>query len=369
MNQYYNTPNVNPLASLERLTSSVVSKEDNFKRTKVQKREKKEKHPKTALSFPQLAGLILINSTTKCLPVNEIYDIVQDLFLCYNDSLPTWKNSIRHNLSTNAWFYKVRDQSTEDGLRQSCIWGLSKLSNIRDIIAKCHISAKKDKASIINNMKNPNLYEAFINGTLMIVPKYCGTYRKNPSIPVFLHYQEFYNEKLELINGKYHIEENISSKISVPGTISPKNTQSNIVTPRRMISNAISNNRKRKNDDTYNLYNPYSYEPEMKRAHINNYQNNYSQEYYQSGNYSQYYNDQYDEYYQQNLISYREEEKLNYSDDSGVSSYYSQSPVANTIYNNGSYDSNTYENTVYESTNQDYYPEILNEFFVPKENL
>uniref|UniRef100_A0A0N4ZGS5 Fork-head domain-containing protein n=1 Tax=Parastrongyloides trichosuri TaxID=131310 RepID=A0A0N4ZGS5_PARTI len=161
---------------------------------------RKMKSVTKALSFPQLVGLILMNTTTKALPVNEMYDIVKQLFTCYTEEDTKWKNLIRHNLSTKEWFTRISDPSVNNGIRQTSIWGFSKLSFMDEVMRKVNRIVLKNSDSIRAIMRNPNLFDSFISGKLMIVPKNCGTYKYNLNISIEHHYKEFYRENIDDVN-------------------------------------------------------------------------------------------------------------------------------------------------------------------------
>ncbi|CEF64812.1 DOMINA protein [Strongyloides ratti] len=221
MEPYYSSNSMNPPMSLENVTSPVDVLPVQQVRVKPVGRCK---NPKTSLSFPQLVGLILINTTTKALAVSEIYDIVSDIFPCYNDSSSTWKNSIRHNLSTKDWFEKIPQRQSDTRLRQSCIWGFKSLTCIRAILERAKNTARKSSENIIRHMRRPEDFDKFISGELMIIPKYCGSYRLNQSIPIEYHYKEFYSEDLggiknfDKVNNRFHYKDRHSDYYSTPST-------------------------------------------------------------------------------------------------------------------------------------------------------
>jgi len=58
-------------------------------------------------SFSALIFLAIESSSTKALPVRDIYAWITQHFPYYRQAPVGWKNSVRHNLSLNKCFYKV----------------------------------------------------------------------------------------------------------------------------------------------------------------------------------------------------------------------------------------------------------------------
>lgn len=58
-------------------------------------------------SFSTLIFLAIESSSTKALPVRDIYSWITQNFPYYRHAPVGWKNSVRHNLSLNKCFYKV----------------------------------------------------------------------------------------------------------------------------------------------------------------------------------------------------------------------------------------------------------------------
>ncbi|GAB6024374.1 hypothetical protein CHUAL_009540 [Chamberlinius hualienensis] len=65
------------------------------------------RHAKPPYSFSCLIFMAIENSTTKALPVKDIYNWIFSNFPYFRNAPTGWKNSIRHNLSLNKCFYKV----------------------------------------------------------------------------------------------------------------------------------------------------------------------------------------------------------------------------------------------------------------------
>ena len=66
-----------------------------------------ESSSKPPHSFSTLIFLAIESSSTKALPVRDIYSWITQHFPYYRSAPLGWKNSVRHNLSLNKCFYKV----------------------------------------------------------------------------------------------------------------------------------------------------------------------------------------------------------------------------------------------------------------------
>ena len=64
-------------------------------------------HTKPPYSFSSLIFMAIESSTTKALPVKDIYAWILDNFPYYQTAPDGWKNTVRHNLSLNKCFQKV----------------------------------------------------------------------------------------------------------------------------------------------------------------------------------------------------------------------------------------------------------------------
>jgi hypothetical protein len=64
-------------------------------------------HTKPPYSFSSLIFMAIESSSTKALPVKDIYAWILDNFPYYQQAPDGWKNTVRHNLSLNKCFQKV----------------------------------------------------------------------------------------------------------------------------------------------------------------------------------------------------------------------------------------------------------------------
>ena len=68
--------------------------------------EEDKTHKKPNLSYLEMISEAILSSSEKKLVLNDIYDYLSDKYPFYKTSSPTWKNSIRHNLSIDECFVK-----------------------------------------------------------------------------------------------------------------------------------------------------------------------------------------------------------------------------------------------------------------------
>jgi len=74
------------------------------------------------LSYAELISLAIENSKKVGVSLNEIYTFILDAFSYYRTAEPSWKNSIRYNLSQNKLFCKI----PTPGITKGVLWAMAK---------------------------------------------------------------------------------------------------------------------------------------------------------------------------------------------------------------------------------------------------
>jgi len=72
-------------------------------------------HSKPPYSYISLITFAIQNSPRRMCTLNEIYQLIMDLFPFYRANQQRWQNSIRHSLSFNDCFVKVPRSAERPG--------------------------------------------------------------------------------------------------------------------------------------------------------------------------------------------------------------------------------------------------------------
>uniref|UniRef100_A0A0K0DYT5 Fork-head domain-containing protein n=1 Tax=Strongyloides stercoralis TaxID=6248 RepID=A0A0K0DYT5_STRER len=181
---YYGLPHPpqssNPLIQLESFTKKALSNVVPFPKTNLSLQNDYSSGGKSAsgfakppCSYPCLIAIALNNAVTNRLNVSELYEFIQYYFPFFQRAPEGWKNSVRHNLSTNGWFNKVDEGRSGYAGRRSFLWGFTS-SEIKDK-AMCDVKKQviKKYDDMCESVICSGLLEPLLNGERSFYPNSC----------------------------------------------------------------------------------------------------------------------------------------------------------------------------------------------------
>uniref|UniRef100_A0A0K0G1D3 DOMINA protein (inferred by orthology to a D. melanogaster protein) n=1 Tax=Strongyloides venezuelensis TaxID=75913 RepID=A0A0K0G1D3_STRVS len=171
----------NPLVQLESFTREALSNVNPFPKTtipvSVDYQYTNDKPTsgfiKPPCSYPCLIAIALHNAVTNRLNVSELYEFIQYYFPFFQRAPEGWKNSVRHNLSTNGWFNKVDEGRSGYAGRRSFLWGFTSPDIKEKAINDVKKQVVKKYKDMCESIRCSSLLEPLLNGERSFYPNSC----------------------------------------------------------------------------------------------------------------------------------------------------------------------------------------------------
>ncbi|CEF65941.1 DOMINA protein [Strongyloides ratti] len=170
----------NPLVQLESFTKEALSNVIPFPKTNISLQNDYSTTGKSAsgfikppCSYPCLIAIALNNAVTNRLNVSELYEFIQYYFPFFQRAPEGWKNSVRHNLSTNGWFNKVDEGRSGYAGRRSFLWGFTNPGVKDKAMSDVKKQVVKKYKDMCDSIICSGLLEPLLNGERSFYPNSC----------------------------------------------------------------------------------------------------------------------------------------------------------------------------------------------------
>uniref|UniRef100_A0A0N5A563 Fork-head domain-containing protein n=1 Tax=Parastrongyloides trichosuri TaxID=131310 RepID=A0A0N5A563_PARTI len=130
-------------------------------------------YSKPSCSYPCLIAIALNNAATHKLNVAELYEFIQHYFPYFQKAPEGWKNSVRHNLSTNSWFRKINEGRSGYVGRRSFLWGFTNDTIKTKCLQDVRKQVNKKYEDMCTSVVCTSLLEPLLKGERSFYPNSC----------------------------------------------------------------------------------------------------------------------------------------------------------------------------------------------------
>uniref|UniRef100_A0A0N5CHG8 Fork-head domain-containing protein n=1 Tax=Strongyloides papillosus TaxID=174720 RepID=A0A0N5CHG8_STREA len=216
---------------------------------------------KPPCSYPCLIAIALHNAVTNRLNVSELYEFIQYYFPFFQRAPEGWKNSVRHNLSTNGWFNKVDEGRSGYAGRRSFLWGFTSPEIKEKAVNDVKKQVVKKYKDMCESIRCSSLLEPLLNGERSFYPNSC---HQSP----FMGYNSNGLSSFVKRDADYHYNRDFTSYHSQPTytTTSPITMTGSLKGPRKRRTSRLATSESV--DDALLHYNGDStspYQPNIKK--------------------------------------------------------------------------------------------------------